>query len=69
MPKFIRNQILPAIQPTVERLVNFIRSPTYVWGKEQLKFAPEQIEEWKNDPQKHLAKRKATETFSNSIFS
>lgn len=61
-------QILPTIQPIVEKLVNFIRSPTYVWAKEQRVFSDKQVEEWKHNPDKHLAKRKAAESFTNCIF-
>jgi cation diffusion facilitator CzcD-associated flavoprotein CzcO len=62
-------QILPKIQPVVKNLVNFIRSPTYVWGRDQQNFSTHQIEDLKNSPQKHLAMRKAAETFTNSLYS
>ncbi|KAI3002567.1 hypothetical protein CBS147346_5793 [Aspergillus niger] len=64
-------QILPAIQPIVNRVKIFIRSPTWLLpdiSTEAGKFPEEQIEHFVNDPESVTALRKDNERTMNSIF-
>ncbi|KAF1949519.1 monooxygenase [Byssothecium circinans] len=65
-------QILPAIQPAVERVVNFVRSPVWVLptiSGESKSFTKDEIQVFRSYPDKHIALRKHNETVMNSIFS
>lgn len=68
-------QILPAILPDVSKVTAFYRGPTWITpgalGDEEsatLKFSQEEIDEWKSDPEAHLAFRKDLEDRMNRLF-
>ncbi|RAL03178.1 flavin-containing monooxygenase [Aspergillus ibericus CBS 121593] len=64
-------QILPAIQPIVNRVKIFIRSPTWLLpdiSTEAGKFSQEQIDEFVNNPESVTALRQDNERTMNSIF-
>ncbi|KAH0835350.1 putative sterigmatocystin biosynthesis monooxygenase stcW [Fonsecaea pedrosoi] len=71
-------QIVPAIQPDVEQLITFIRTPTWITAGfaqskagpngENFKFTPERKEEFKLQPESYLAYRKEVEAELNSRF-
>lgn len=66
-------QILPTILPSVKRVVNFIREPTWISpivlpGFEARKFGFDEQEEFKADPAKHLEYRRVIESAGNAIF-
>ncbi len=64
--------MLPAIQPLVNTLTVFIRSPKWVLptiGSEQRAYSAAEIGAFATDPAKLTARRKANETMMNSIFS
>ncbi|KAF9037072.1 FAD/NAD(P)-binding domain-containing protein [Panaeolus papilionaceus] len=55
-------QVLPAIYPEVKKLVNFIRTPTWITpliAEPQHFYTEEEKLKFKTDPQSHLAYRKA----------
>ncbi|EXJ84555.1 cyclohexanone monooxygenase [Capronia epimyces CBS 606.96] len=58
-------QILPAIQPMVQKLVHFVRQPTWVspvQGLEQHIYTEEELQSFRNDPNLLLELRKTNET-------
>ncbi|CAD6582661.1 MAG: hypothetical protein ASARMPREDX12_000998 [Alectoria sarmentosa] len=64
-------QILPAIQPLAEELINFVRSPNWILpdvGEKQRAYTLEEIDEFDRDPSSLTSKRKATEASLNSYF-
>ena len=64
-------QILPAIQPIVESLTTFIRSPLWLLpaiAKEQGNYSKELIEDFQTNPKSLIQLRKINETVVNSIF-
>ncbi|PYI09173.1 monooxygenase, partial [Aspergillus sclerotiicarbonarius CBS 121057] len=64
-------QILPAIQPIVNRVKIFIRSPTWLLpdiSTEAGKFSQEQIDKFLNNPESVTALRQDNERTMNSIF-
>ncbi|KAG6908883.1 hypothetical protein DXG01_002861 [Tephrocybe rancida] len=64
-------QVLPAIQPKVQKLTTFIRRPTWVsptQGFEQHVYTSTERSVFETDPEAHLDYRKKQETAINSIF-
>lgn len=64
-------QILPTIQPVVESLINFVRSPNWLLtsiGTEQRDYTQEEIDIFTHEPGALMALRKANENVVNSIF-
>lgn len=71
-------QIVPTIQPVVEHLTTFIRTPTWITagfaqnhagpGGANFAFTEEQKEEWRRGPKKYLAYRKQIEGELNTRF-
>ncbi|PWY77304.1 monooxygenase [Aspergillus sclerotioniger CBS 115572] len=64
-------QILPAIQPIVNRVKIFIRSPTWLLpdiSTEAGKFSQDQIERFVNNPESVMELRQDNERTMNSIF-
>ncbi|CAI6335336.1 unnamed protein product [Periconia digitata] len=65
-------QILPAIQPTVKSVVNFVRSPIWVLptisAGSSKTFTKADMEEFRENPDKHIALRMYNESVMNSIF-
>lgn len=65
-------QILPSIQPIVNRAKVFVRTPRWTIpsvNSRKGKFSPEEIERLKNDPGAVMALRKENERTLNSFFS
>ncbi len=65
-------QILPQIQPVVEKVINFIRSPSWIVpliGSGQHFYSQSEIESFVKDPSKLMVLRKTNEAVANSIFS
>lgn len=65
-------QILPAIQPVVKSITNFIRSPTWISsliGQEQHCYTDEELANFATKPDHLTAVRKMNEMVVNSVFS
>ena len=65
-------QVLPSIQPHVQKVTTFIREPTYVspvQGLEQHTFTPQELHDFANKPGALLEYRKQIETGLNGQFS
>ncbi|KAF9006158.1 hypothetical protein BDQ17DRAFT_1389720 [Cyathus striatus] len=63
-------QMLPAIHDKVEKVINFVREPTWVapnFGEEQHIFSEEERQSFLN-PESHLQYRKKAESAMNAIF-
>jgi cation diffusion facilitator CzcD-associated flavoprotein CzcO len=64
-------QVFPAIQPSVKRVINFVRSPIWVLptiSSAPVDFTKEDIREFGMFPDKHMGLRKYNETVVNSIY-
>jgi cation diffusion facilitator CzcD-associated flavoprotein CzcO len=64
-------QVLPAIQPSVKRVTNFVRSPIWVLptiSSAPTEFTKENIRDFRAFPDKHTDLRKYNETVVNSIY-
>ncbi|EEU44226.1 uncharacterized protein NECHADRAFT_48557, partial [Fusarium vanettenii 77-13-4] len=71
-------QLLTAIQPLAKHLTTFIRSPTWITtvylqdyagpGGSNFEYTPEQIEEYKKNPDEYLSYRKAMESNMSGSF-
>jgi cation diffusion facilitator CzcD-associated flavoprotein CzcO len=65
-------QILPAILPHVERVINFIRTPAWITtpfgNSSPRQFAQEEIQHFRDSPDDHLALRKEVEATNNGFF-
>ncbi|KAI9870993.1 MAG: hypothetical protein M1830_003547, partial [Pleopsidium flavum] len=71
-------QIVPTLQPDVEHLVTFIRTPTWITagfaqnkagpGGSNFEFSKERKQQFRNDPEKYLAYRKEVEGELNHRF-
>ena len=65
-------QILPAIQPVVKSVTNFIRSPTWITSlvaHGQHYYTEEELADFATKPDHLMAVRKANEKVVNSLFS
>lgn len=63
-------QVVPAMQPKVDRLVNYVRQPTWISAKtgfeatphlDNLTFTEEQKEAWRRDPEALIEHMKTIE--------
>ena len=61
-------QVIPAIVKQTAKVINFVRSPTYVWDRGNENFTLEAIYLRTVDPEGYLTLRKKHERMLNSLF-